>query len=37
LSEYIIHINPEEYHQKLSEEEVKMAVQNEFLDMVILC
>jgi hypothetical protein len=37
LSEDIIRINPEEYHQKLSEEEVKMAVQNDFLDMIILC
>jgi len=36
-SDGIIHINPEEYHQKLSEEEVKMAVQNDFLDMIILC
>ncbi len=33
----VVTINTEEFHPKLSEEELRMAIQNEFIDMVILC
>jgi hypothetical protein len=30
-------MNPKKYYKPLSEEEIQLAIKNDFIDMVILC